>query len=78
MSSQFWKYTFKELKRATQRKTVYWNGWFRPSGTVYKGKLKDETVVPIKKLKDGIQGEMKIINSRWILKKKKNNENSIK
>ncbi|XP_072997468.1 putative receptor protein kinase ZmPK1 [Typha latifolia] len=55
ISSQFRRYTYKELERAT--------GYFKDelgrggSGTVYKGVLDDERVIAVKKLEDVIQGE---------------------
>ncbi|XP_078154093.1 putative receptor protein kinase ZmPK1 [Carex rostrata] len=55
MGSQFRKFTFKELRKATQNfKEVIGMGG---SGTVYKGKLEDERAIAVKKLKDVIQGE---------------------
>ncbi|XP_078181547.1 putative receptor protein kinase ZmPK1 isoform X2 [Carex rostrata] len=55
MGSQFRKFTFKELRKATQNfKEVIGMGG---SGTVYKGKLEDERAIAVKKLEDVIQGE---------------------
>ncbi|EHA8592152.1 putative receptor protein kinase ZmPK1 [Cocos nucifera] len=55
MSSQFRRFTYKELKRATRnfKEELGLGG----SGVVYKGVLDDERVVAIKKLEDVIQGE---------------------
>ncbi|XP_010931186.1 putative receptor protein kinase ZmPK1 [Elaeis guineensis] len=55
MSSQFRRFTYKELKRATRnfKEELGMGG----SGVVYKGVLDDERVVAIKKLEDVIQGE---------------------
>ncbi|KAG1365814.1 putative receptor protein kinase ZmPK1 [Cocos nucifera] len=55
MSSQFRRFTYKELKRATRnfQEELGRGG----SGAVYKGVLDDERVAAVKKLEDVIQGE---------------------
>ncbi|XP_010262647.1 PREDICTED: putative receptor protein kinase ZmPK1 [Nelumbo nucifera] len=55
ISSQFRKFTYAELKKATEvfKEELGRGG----SGTVYKGVLKDDRVVAVKKLGDVIQGE---------------------
>ncbi|XP_073100769.1 putative receptor protein kinase ZmPK1 [Elaeis guineensis] len=55
MSTQFRRFTYKELKRATRnfQEEVGRGG----SGAVYKGVLDDERVAAVKKLEDVIQGE---------------------
>ncbi|KAJ1686480.1 hypothetical protein LUZ63_017870 [Rhynchospora breviuscula] len=54
MGSQFRKFTFKELRKATQnfKEAIGMGG----SGAVYKGKLEDERAIAVKMLKDAIQG----------------------
>ncbi|XP_008779061.1 putative receptor protein kinase ZmPK1 [Phoenix dactylifera] len=55
MSTQFRRFTYKELKRATRNfKEELGRGG---SGAVYKGVLDDERVAAVKKLEDVIQGE---------------------
>ncbi|KAG1365815.1 putative receptor protein kinase ZmPK1 [Cocos nucifera] len=55
MSTQFRRFTYKELKRATRnfQEELGRGG----SGAVYKGVLDDERVAAVKKLEDVIQGE---------------------
>ncbi|XP_043698322.1 putative receptor protein kinase ZmPK1 [Telopea speciosissima] len=55
ISSQFRKFTYKELRKATKNfKDELGRG---SSGIVYKGVLRDDRVVAVKKLGDVIQGE---------------------
>ncbi|KAJ4969595.1 hypothetical protein NE237_002694 [Protea cynaroides] len=55
IASQFRKFTYKELKKATNRfKDELGRG---SSGVVYKGVLSDNRVVAVKKLGDIVQGE---------------------
>lgn len=55
VSSQFRRFTYKDLERATGKfKDELGKGG---SGSVYKGVLDDERVVAVKKLQDAIRGE---------------------
>ncbi|KAG1339254.1 putative receptor protein kinase ZmPK1 [Cocos nucifera] len=56
ISSQFRRFTYKELKRATRKfmDEIGRGG----AGVVYKGVLDDKRVVAVKKLGDAIQGEL--------------------